>query len=231
MTQGPYGSPEPPWGTPGGGQPGPADGDWSSTGQAWATSGPAPGPWTGPSGYGAPPPIGYSAQGPYPPPGHPGPVGYPGWGPMGPAGPRRPGGATAAGVLSIVHGSWVLFMGILLLTGVSWVAGMTDSFGNPGFDGAAEFLVVAVVTIVVGALCLAGGIQLLGGRRTLLLWGNGLSLAISLYWLIRSQFAPEFLSMPLVHSVLPIIALALAASRDATVWCQDHAAGAKSARL
>ena len=224
MTQQPYGGNDPQWGgQPGawGAQPAEGAGGWGTNpgppSAGWGA--PGTGSWAAPGGYGPPPPAGYPAQGAYQPPGYAGyPGGYPGYGPVGPAGPRRPGSATAAGVLSIVHASWVLFTGILLLAGASWAFDFTDSLGRRSNDGVGEFFLVAVVTIVVGALGLTGGIQMFGGRRTILIWANALSLVISLYWLIRSGFAPEFFWLPLLHSVLPIIAIALAVSAGTTQW-------------
>lgn len=234
MTQQPYGN-DPQWGGnqgAWGAQPAEGSGGWGQPGpptSGWGTPGPPAGNWAGPSGYAAPPPAGYPAQGAYQPSGYPG--GYPGYGPMGPVGPRRPGAATAAGVLSIVHASWVLFIGILLLAGASWAVDITDSMGRRGSEGVGEIFVVAIATTVVGALGLAGGIQIFGGRRALLVWANALSLLISLYWLIRTGFAPEFFWLPLLHSVLPIMAIALALSTGTTQWLATRPHGGGPAKV
>lgn len=235
VTQRPYGSDEPPWGPP------------NDTAGGWGPPGPPPGPgdrrtesWAGPTGHPAPPLTGHPATGPYPVAGYPAPgyppaigyptpsgypmaPGYPGWGLLA---PRRPGVTTSAGVLAIVHGSWVLLEGMLLLVGASWIVGATDYSGRPAHDEATEFMVVAVATLVVGALCLTGGIQVLSGRRGLLFWGCGLSLALSAYWLIRSDFVPGFLWFPVTHAAMPVVAIALALSAETAAWC-----AARSARL
>lgn len=167
----------------------------------------------------------------YPPPGRPV-AGYPaGYGPpaYGPAGyqlvpmypvpqrPARPGGATAAAVLAYVQSGFVLVGGVSMFSGS---AGL-DSLSR-GTSLSSELTVMGVVTVLAGGLLIAGATTTLNRKPGLLLLGSGLSIAISLYFAIRLMdtvfgFA---LWLPILFAVLPIIAIALACTKDVRGWAR-----------
>lgn len=158
----------------------------------------------GQQSYGQPayqgyPPAGYGYAAPVPP-------------------PKRPGTAVAIAVLEFVQSFGVLCAGIALLAGADIVR-TASSYSRTGIGGSVpvEFTVLAVVTIVAGALLIAGGVTVLSNKLPMTYAGCVLSLAISAYWIIRPMTAgaDEFGSLfgvVLLWSVLPIIALALTPS-------------------
>lgn len=128
-----------------------------------------------PPAYGPPPGYGAPAYGP--PPGYgwgPPPPGY-GWGPppplvppVWPAGPGRPGVATTAGVLGIVTGGLSLLVSLVLAVAV--LAGDDDAVS-----------VVLLLGLPCGALCLAGGVRLLGRHSPTLLLTAALASVVVLF--------------------------------------------------
>lgn len=170
--------------------------------------------------YGQPyPPQGYAQQ-PYgQPQGYP-PAGYAYAVPVPPA--KRPGTAVAVAVLQFVQAFSVLWAGIGLLAGADAFrsAGAFRSFGSVS----TELTLIAVVTLVAGALLIAGGVTVLSNKLPLTYAGCGLSLVLSVYWLIRpmiegADFA-SWIGVVLLWSVLPIISLALTPSVNK--WVQQR---------
>lgn len=168
-------------------------------------------------GYGPP---AYSAPG-QPPAGYPG-----GYAPIGyqlmpmypvPQRPIRPGGATAAAVLAYVQSGFVLIGGISMFSGS---AGL-DSLSR-GSDLSSELTVIGIITVLAGGLLIAGATTLLGRKPGLLLMGNGLSIAISLYFLVRlmNSILSFGLWVPILFAVLPVISIALACSADVRAWAR-----------
>lgn len=162
-------------------------------------------------GYAAP---GYAAPG-QPPPGYPG--GYPPVGyqmvPMYPRRPARPGGATAAAVLAYVQSGFVLIGGVVMFSG---------SDLSRGNNLSSELTVIGILTVLAGGLLIAGATTLLSRKPALLLLGNALSIAISLYFVIRLM---DFvygvaLWVPILFAVLPIISIALACTADVRAWAR-----------
>ncbi|SDO37714.1 hypothetical protein SAMN04515671_0746 [Nakamurella panacisegetis] len=182
-----------------------------------------------PSGYdpvtGQPLPPGppaYSAVDPYasaPAPGYP-PVGYqlvPIY-PMYQQQPPKPGGAVAAAVLSFVQAGFVLMGALVILTGAAGFDSVDRSLSS-------EFTVIGILTMIAGGLLIAGGVTILGRRPALLGVGCGLSIAISVYFVIRlSDYAGlDFaIWVPLIYAVLPIIAIALSLGADVRAWSRNR---------
>ncbi len=168
-------------------------------------------------GHGAP---GYPGPG-QPAPGHPAgyaPVGYPMM-PMfpGPGRPTKPGGATAAAVLAYVQSGFVLIGGVVMFSGS---AGLDDF--DRGSNLSSELTVIGIITVLAGGLLIAGATTLLNRKPALLLIGNALSIAVSLYFVLRlMDFAYGIgLWVPILYAVLPIISVALACTADVRAWAR-----------
>lgn len=195
---------------------------------------PSPGyPTTGypAAGYPAQPyPPGYPAQqyGPYaapgqPPPGYAG--GYPPVGyqmvPMYPQQqrPAKPGAATAAAVLAYVQSGFVLIGSLVMFSGS---AGLDDfSRGN---SLSSELTVIGILTVLAGGLLIAGATTLLNRKPGLLLLGNALSIAVSLYFVLRLMDFVYGIALwvPILYAVLPIISVALACTTDVRAWARTR---------
>ena len=189
-------------------------------------------PYAAPAGY-APPayrpayqpgyPPGYPPAG-YPPVGYP-PAGYaPGYPfvpmyPMVAMRPPKPGGAVAAAVLAFVQAGFVLIGSVFMFTGASFT---TDGQGN---RYSSEFTVIGFVLLIVGGLLIAGGTTMLGRRSTLLAVGGLLSIAMSVYFVVRlTDFAfGVAVWVPIVYAVLPVIAIALSMGSDVRTWIRTPA--------
>ena len=173
----------------------------------------------GPPVYSAVDPYAPPPAAPYPAPGYAGypPVGYqlvPMY-PMVPPPPPKPGGAVAAGVLAFVQAGFVLMGSLFIFTGA---AGF-DSVNNS--DLSSEFTVIGILTLIAGGLLIAGGVTIMNRRPALLGVGGGLSIAISVYFVIRlSDYAGlDFaIWVPLIYAVLPIIAIALSLGAEVRAW-------------
>ena len=130
----------------------------------------------------------------------------------------RPGAVTAAAVLAFVQAGFLLFAGLAVFAGAD-VADLAEGTGV-GLDD--EFTVVALATWLATGLLVAGGAQVLNGRRGLLAGGCILSLLISLYWLVRMAdtdvFARGLIAWPFLFAVLPIISLSLANTAVVKQW-------------
>jgi hypothetical protein len=197
---------------------------------------PFPGPAYGPPpGWGAPsygPSPGWGAPGwvapPYgPPPGWGAPGwgapgwGAPGWGPPQPPRPQRPGTSIAAAVLAFT-------LALLTLVGTVYAAAFSALLTiarrpTGGLDSWTPFAQLAVV----GAL-VAGGVLVLGGRRTVLLAGAVVELLLAIWWfVVLGDVAPSGVSgsvglLPLVFGVLAATAAALAFAPSAQEWARHE---------
>ncbi|MBA2552856.1 MAG: hypothetical protein WKF47_15445 [Geodermatophilaceae bacterium] len=150
-----------------------------------------------PPQYGGYPPAAYGA--PYGQPGYPPPYG-------GPLGPQRPGAALAAAVLSYVQAGLVLICSFFVL------AAGTDIV---------ELLLIGIVQLISVGLLIFGAVQLTSGTgRTMAVIGNGVQLALVVYYLIRISSldgldTADFdgaVVIPLFFAVMPAVALGLAFS-------------------
>jgi hypothetical protein len=178
---------------------------------------PAPGYYQQPPGYPQPAAgqpyqqAGYPTAG-YPSAGYPQP-GYPGYPPV-PAGPVRPGAVTAAAVLAFVQGGVVLISGIVLLSVVNEISRRVDGYTG----GKTEAWILTIAVILAGALLIAGGVQILKGPTGVVIGGAALSLLISVYFLVRSEFNAAVVWLALSYAVLPVIILAFALGAGARSW-------------
>ncbi|MBM9475635.1 hypothetical protein JL107_04160 [Nakamurella flavida] len=146
-------------------------------------------------------------------------TGYPAPGPAYPAPvrPFRPGGVTAAAVLAFVQSGLLLFAGLFVLAGAD-VAGVVQDSGS-GLDD--EFTVVALLTWLATGLLIAGGAQVLNGPRGILIGGCALSLALSVYWLVRilGEVAVRgVVAWPFLFAVLPIISISMISTGAVRHW-------------
>ncbi len=188
-----------------------------------------------------PGPAAYSAVDPYAPPtgsqpGHPQP-GYPQQ-PGYPAGyqlvpmyqvprrPPRPGAAVAAAVLAYVQSGFVLIGGISLFSGASELGYNTERAFTGGSRISSELTVVAIITILAGGLLIAGATTVLNRKPVLLTIGCALSLAISVYFVIRLvDFVGGIgLWVPIFFAILPIISIALTKGSEVRAWVRARGA-------
>ena len=161
-------------------------------------------------GYGYPPGP-YPAYPPYPP------VGYPMQ-----LGPRRPGTATAAGVLAFVNGGLLILAGALLLFGGSIASDIEDSTNSSTHVGT-ELVLDGLVNFLAAGLLIAGGVALMGRKpsgRTMMGIGGGIVLASTVYWLVRFDKLPTsgFVTWAVIFAALTVVGLALVATRAVTEW-------------
>ena len=162
---------------------------------------------------------GYAAAGP--PPGYG--AGYPPVGyqmvPMYPVPQRatKPGGATAAAVLAYVQSGFVLIGGVVMFSGS---AGL-DSVRR-GSSLSSELTVIGIITVLAGGLLIAGATTLLNRKPALLLLGNALSIAVSLYFVVRLLDVAYGIGLwvPIIYAILPVISIALASSKDVRSWAR-----------
>ena len=133
--------------------------------------------------------------------------------PMPPPRPLRPGGAVAAAVLGYVQSGFVLIGSIALFTGAA-------GFQAVGTRISGELTTVAVIALIAGALLIAGATTLLNRKPALLTVGASLSIAISIYFVIRlSDFVLDVaVWVPILYAVLPILMIALSAGTQVRAW-------------
>ena len=174
---------------------------------------PQPGYQQPQQGYPQPgyPPAGYPQQPGYPPAGYPG--AYP------PAKPARPGAITASAVLAFVQAGAVIIAGIVVLAGATSVLDIND---DRAAGVGTEFTLVAIVTLICGALLVIGGAQSFQRKLTILVVGSAVSLLLSVYWLIRTMgLGADFgvaIIWPLIFAVLPIIIISLSLGSTGKAW-------------
>ena len=134
--------------------------------------------------------------------------------------PARPGMATAAGVLGIVHGSLVLLVALLL-----WALPYLLSLARGGSRGttelqdlALELFVLSAVTAVCGVVLVVGGILIFLRDRSALIFGAICSLLLTIYWLVRSELGANVLPWPLMFTIIPVIILVQCAGKPVVAW-------------
>jgi hypothetical protein len=191
---------------------------------------PGPAPWP------TPPPNPWSQQ-PYP--GQPvgpygGPAPYPGYPPYPPPELRRdtrPGQALASAVLAFVLGGLLILAGILLMFGASLADSVGDAVGEDAGAITAELVLDGLINLAAAGLLIAGGVSLTGASRIgrpLLAWGAGITLAASIYWLIRASGAAGTIVYVVAFDALAIIAIALMAGPAVGGWLAAHRAGQRN---
>lgn len=182
------------------------------------------------SGYAQPgyPQPGYAQPG-YPQPGYPQQPGYPAGYQLVPMyqmprRPARPGAAVAAAVLAYVQSGFVLIGGISLFSGASELGYNTERAFTGGSRISSELTVVAVITMLAGALLIAGATTVLNRKPVLLTIGCALSLAISVYFVIRlADFVGGIgLWVPVLFAILPIISIALTKGSEVRAWVRER---------
>jgi hypothetical protein len=178
-----------------------------------------------------PPPAGYvqpvfpptAQQQPYQQPGYvpagylPGPYagGYPG----GPRGPVKPGVITGAAVLGFVQAGLLVIAGLVSFAGARVLADLDVWVDGPGL-----LTVLGVLSLVAAGLLIAGGVTVHHRRPGLLIAGCGVSLALSLWWMVLLTQGSAELTLPLVFATMPIISLSLVLSAAARAWFRSGAA-------
>ncbi len=160
------------------------------------------------------PQQGYPQTG-YPQPGYPQP-GYPQAGyNLVPAKPPKPGAVKAAAVLAFVQGGIILFAGIGTLSGG---AGLND-LGVRGTGNIGDTLtILGVLALISAGLLIAGGVSAFNKHSSLLIAGSGLSLVLSVWWMIQFDFFSAVLIWSLLLAAMPIISVALILGRTAQTW-------------
>ena len=188
-------------------------------------------PYTGPPRTASPPgwpPPAYAPPAYGPPPGY-GPA--PGWGappgahwpPPRPSGPARPGSTITAAVLAFVLAVLTLFGTVYAMAFSALLAVTRRSAGGLGPW-------IALVQLgVVGAL-VAGGLLVLGGRRSWLFAAAAAEVALSVYWLVVLDDAAlpgldgGVFAVPVVFAVLAAASAGLACTPAAREWERGSAA-------
>jgi len=163
--------------------------------------------YTQPPLYGGYPPAAQGGQ--YGQPGYPAPQYGAPYG--GPPGPQRPGAALAAAVLSYIQAGVVLICSFFVLAAGTAVT---------------ELLLIGIVQLISVGLLIFGAVQITSGSgRMMLFIGNGLQLALVLYYLIRISNVGDVLEgfgdegavvIPLFFAVMPAVALGLALNSAVT---------------
>ncbi|MGI8721586.1 MAG: hypothetical protein ACR2JG_05105, partial [Geodermatophilaceae bacterium] len=138
--------------------------------------------------------------------------------------PVRPGGATASAVLMFIQAALTLISTFYVLFFAS-LAGSASAAGVPEADTyETEFTIIGILQLISVGLLIFGGVQLLGGSangRELAIAACGIQLAFAVYWMIRIGSLPDFTGdgstfffvVPLMYTVLPLVALPLAVGR------------------
>lgn len=175
--------------------------------------------YTPPPAYGGYPPAAYGTpygQPPYPVAQYGAPYGAP-------TGPQRPGAALAAAVLSYIQAGIVLVCSFFVLA-----AGTALT----------ELLLIGIVQLISVGLLIFGAVQITSGSsRLMTLIGNGVQLALVLYYLIRiSTLGGELegadtegaVVIPLFFAVMPAVALGLALNGAVTRFIAEKQAPAQN---
>ncbi len=197
--------------------------------------------WTPPGSESDPPPYrGAPPSGPYdpyaapaqpyatPPAYQPYPYGYGyGYAPQGygPAHPRepRPGTLTAAAVLGYVTAGLLLLAGIILFTGASTVNDLNDNFDISN-TYSSEFVTAGIVNLIAGGLLIGGAVAMTGRSstgRALCTAGNGIVVALTVYWLTRwgtRTGAEGLIFWAFVFATLAVVGAALSFTSDGNRW-------------
>lgn len=166
------------------------------------------------------PPAGYPQPG-YPQPGFPQP-GYPqGAYNLLPAKPPKPGSVKGAAVLAFVQSGFVIVGGIYTFGGG---AILSDVEFNDTTGLGTQIIILGVLSLLAGGLLIAGGVSAFNRKFTLLLAGAGLSLALSVWWIIMITaydipvLTSGFLVLAIVFAVMPILSIALLLGSTSQRW-------------
>lgn len=162
------------------------------------------------------PPGGYPQQG-TPPGGYPQAPGYPQGGlPQAPpdygqGGPIvRPGGVTAAAVLTFVQAGLTIISAGAFLIALAALESASDTYGLDLGDSTGEFWIASLLGLVAGGLLIAGGVKALGGSNgQLFTISIALQLVLSVYWMIRLVTQDGSPLWPILMAVMPVIAISL----------------------
>lgn len=205
--------------------------------------------------YGGPPPTQqFGAQPGYPQPGYPQPgypaqpgyphpygypaypygqqPGYPAYGPPQQLGPRRPGLVIAASVLAYVNAGMIILAGALLLFGAAIVDDFESSAGT-GTDYGTEVALLGVANLIAAGLLIAGAVIFTGGKstgRTMLSVGNGIVIALTVYWLVRfsddrfRNAGDGFIVWGVIFAALAILPLAFSFTGQINQWLNQSRA-------
>ena len=158
----------------------------------------------------------------------------PGWAwappPPRPAGPTRPATTVAAAVLAFVLALLTLFGTVYAMVFSALLAVTRSSAGGLGPW-------IALVQLAVVATLVAGGVYLLGGRRSWLLAAAAATVALSVYWaVVLSQVSlpgldgDDLLAVPVVFAVLAALCAGLACTPAARAW-ERHASARRAGEL
>jgi hypothetical protein len=172
---------------------------------------------------GQPVPPGYPAY--PPPPGYP-PYGYPyGYPPPYVApGSKRPGTTTAAAVLAFVTAGLLILAALALLAGASTINSLSTD--QPFFEHGnvtGELYVDALINLFTGGLLLFGGLQLAGRKHTglqLMCVGAGITVACSIYWLVRPSDVAPAIFWSLMFGALAVTMACLALAPAGRTWLE-----------
>lgn len=167
---------------------------------------------------GGTPPGGYPQQG-TPPGGYPQAPGYqqtPGGLPSAPpdygqSGPIvRPGGVTAAAVLTFVQAGLTIISAGAFLIALAALESASDTYGLSLGDSTGEFWAASLLGLVAGGLLIAGGVKALAGSSgQLFTISIALQLVLSVYWMIRLVSQDGSPLWPILMAVMPVIAISL----------------------
>lgn len=160
------------------------------------------------------PPGGYPQQGGYPQaPGYPqGPGGLPSAPPdYGRGGPVvRPGGVTAAAVLTFVQAGLTIISAGAFLIALAALESASNTYGLALGDSTGEFWVASLLGLVAGGLLIAGGVKALAGSNgQLFTISIAVQLVLSVYWMIRLVTEDGSPLWPILMAVMPVIAISL----------------------
>lgn len=135
---------------------------------------------------------------------------------------RRPGSVIGAAVLAFVAGGLLLLAAVVLFSSARFVHDLGDAWSTDSRSVTNELSVDAIVNLCAAALFVPGGVLLLGGRvfgQTLLAIGSVVTVAATVYWVIRAQ--AEF-SGTIVFAVLfgglAVVAVSLAYAPSSRAW-------------
>jgi hypothetical protein len=206
------------WERPGGQDDG-ADQDWEAVVPYTGPPRTAPAPDWPPPAY--PPPAYAQPPAPYGLPYAP-PSGW-AWVPPRPPGPSRPGVTIAAAVLAFV-------LAVLTLFGTVYAMAFSALIAVTRRPGGGLGPWIALVQLgVVGAL-VAGGLLVLGGRRTWLFVAAAAEVALSLYWIVvlgdaaLPGMGDGVFTVPVVFAVLAVVSAGLACTPAAREWDRGQVA-------
>lgn len=122
----------------------------------------------------------------------------------------RPGGVTAAAVLTFVQAGLTIISAGAFLIALAALESASDTYGLNLGDSTGEFWVASLLGLVAGGLLIAGGVKALAGASgQLFVISIAFQLVLSVYWMIRLVTEDGSPLWPILMAVLPIIAISL----------------------